>query len=80
MSTIPIPTAASAGTRQEYSHYDNRAIRNWFNVIYFPAKVAERPATMYVDTPLDSDGNVFQAGKTYKLTVPEGYENNWIST
>ncbi len=51
--------------------YDNRAIRNWFNVIYLPAKVAERPATMYVDTPLDSDGNVFQAGKTYKLTVPE---------
>jgi len=51
--------------------YDNRAIRNWFNVIYFPARVAERPATMYVDTPLDSDGNVFQAGETYRLTVPE---------
>jgi hypothetical protein len=51
--------------------YDNRAIRNWFNVIYFPAKVAERPATMYIDTPLDKDGNVFQAGKTYKLTVPK---------
>ena len=51
--------------------YDNRAIRNWFNVIYFPAKVAERPATMYIDTPLDSDGNVFQAGKTYKLNVPK---------
>ena len=51
--------------------YDNRAIRNWFNVIYLPAGVAERPATMYVDTPLDSDGNVFQAGKTYKLNVPE---------
>jgi hypothetical protein len=51
--------------------YDNRAIRNWFNVIYLPAKVAERPATWYIDTPLDSDGNVFQAGKTYKLTVPE---------
>ncbi|MEP2784729.1 MAG: DUF1214 domain-containing protein [Pseudoruegeria sp.] len=50
--------------------YDNRAIRNWFNVIYFPAGVAEVPATMYVDTPLDSDGNIFQAGKTYKLTVP----------
>ena len=51
--------------------YDNRAIRNWFNVIYLPAGVAERPATMYVDTPLDSDGNVFQAGKTYKLNVPK---------
>ncbi len=51
--------------------YDNRAIRNWFNVIYFPAKVAEKPATMYIDTPLDKDGNVFQAGKTYKLNVPE---------
>jgi hypothetical protein len=51
--------------------YDNRAIRNWFNVIYLPATVAERPATMYVDTPLDSDGNVFQAGKTYKLIVPK---------
>jgi len=51
--------------------YDNRAIRNWFNVIYFPAKVAERPATMYIDTPQDKDGNVFQAGKTYKLTVPK---------
>ena len=51
--------------------YDSRANRNWFNVIYFPAKVAERPATMYVDTPLDKDGNLFEAGKTYKLTVPE---------
>ncbi len=51
--------------------YDNRAIRNWFNVIYLPAKVLERPATMYVDTPLDKDGNVFEAGKTYKLTVPK---------
>jgi hypothetical protein len=51
--------------------YDNRAIRNWFNVIYFPAKVAERPATVYVDTPLDKDGNVLQAGKTYKLNVPK---------
>jgi hypothetical protein len=51
--------------------YDSRAIRNWFNVIYLPAKVAERPATMYVDTPIDKDGNVFQAGKTYKLTVPK---------
>lgn len=40
-------------------------------MIYFPAKVAERPATMYIDTPLDKDGNVFQAGKTYKLTVPK---------
>ena len=51
--------------------YDNRAIRHWFNVSYFPAGVAERPATMYIDTPLDSDGNVFQAGKTYKLNVPK---------
>lgn len=51
--------------------YESRAIRNWFNVIYFPAKVAERPATMYVDTPLDKDGNLFEAGKTYSLTVPE---------
>ena len=51
--------------------YDNRAIRNWFNVIYLPAKVLERPATMYVDTPLDKDGNVFEAGKMYKLTVPK---------
>ncbi len=51
--------------------YDNRAIRNWFNVIYLPAKVAERPATMYIDTPLDKDGNIFEAGKTYKLTVPK---------
>lgn len=51
--------------------YDNRAIRNWFNVIYFPRTVAERPATMYVDTPLDKDGNVLRPGKTYKLNVPE---------
>ena len=51
--------------------YDNRAIRNWFNVIYFPAKVAEKPATMYVDTPKDKDGNIFEAGKTDKLTVPK---------
>ena len=55
----------------EVLDYDNRAIRNWFNVIYFPAKVAERPATMYVDTPKDKDGNILEAGKTYKLTVPK---------
>ena len=51
--------------------YDNRAIRNWFNVIYFPRTVAERPATLYVDTPLDKEGNVLQPNRTYKLTVPE---------
>jgi hypothetical protein len=56
---------------EEILDYDNRAIRNWFNVIYFPAKVAERPATMYVDTPKDKDGNILEAGKTYALTVPK---------
>jgi len=65
------PNRGFSWDMDEILDYDNRAIRNWFNVIYFPATVAERPATMYVDTPKDADGNELEAGKTYKLTVPK---------
>ncbi|QEG34284.1 DUF1254 domain-containing protein [Bythopirellula goksoeyrii] len=51
--------------------YDMRAVRPWFSAIYFPAKVAEKPATMYIATMRDADGNLFEAGKTYSLTVPK---------
>ena len=51
--------------------YDNRAVHPWFTAIYFPAKVAPRPATMYLATARDKDGNLFKAGQTYALTVPK---------
>ena len=51
--------------------YDNRAIHPWFTAIYFPAKVTARPPTMYLATARDKDGNLFEAGKTYRLTVPK---------
>jgi hypothetical protein len=51
--------------------YDSRSSRNWFNVIYLPTKAAKRPATMYLAGVSDKDGNLFEAGKTYKLTVPK---------
>lgn len=51
--------------------YDMRAVRPWFSAIYFPAKVTERPATMYVSTMHDKNGDLLEAGKTYSLTVPK---------
>jgi len=51
--------------------YDMRAVRPWFSAIYFPNKVAEKPATMYIATMHDGDGNLMEAGKTYSLTVPK---------
>jgi hypothetical protein len=51
--------------------YDNRSVHPWFTAIYFPNKVTKRPPTMYLATARDKDGKLFQAGKTYALTVPE---------
>ena len=51
--------------------YDRRAVRPWFSAIYFPAKVADKPATMYVGTMSDANGDLLEAGKTYSLTVPK---------
>ena len=54
----------------ELVDYDMRAVRPWFSAIYFPGKVAEKPATMYVSTLHDENGKLLEAGKTYSLTVP----------
>jgi len=51
--------------------YDMRAVRPWFSAIYFPAKVADKPPTMYIATMRDADGNMLEAGETYSLTVPK---------
>lgn len=51
--------------------YDNRSIHPWFTAIYFPAKVTPTPPTMYLATARDKDGNLFEVGKTYALTVPK---------
>ncbi|MGB5337882.1 MAG: DUF1214 domain-containing protein [Gammaproteobacteria bacterium] len=51
--------------------YDNRSVHPWFTAIYFPNKVTARPPTMYLATARDKDGNLFEAGKTYALTVPK---------
>ena len=51
--------------------YDMRAVRPWFSAIYFPAKVAAKPPTMYIATMRDANGDLFEAGKTYSLTVPK---------
>ena len=50
--------------------YDNRSVHPWFTAIYFPNKVTAKPPTMYLATERDKSGNLFQAGKTYVLTVP----------
>lgn len=42
-------------TNPDLVDYDMRAVRPWFSAIYFPAKVAEKPATMYL-------GPLHQAG------------------
>ena len=51
--------------------YEKRGIRPWFTATYFPSKVAKRPATMYIATTNDKDGNLLEAGKNYALTVPK---------
>ena len=55
----------------EMLDYDNRSVHPWFTAIYFPAKVTKRPPTMYLATARDKEGNLFEAGKTYALTVPK---------
>ena len=51
--------------------YDNRSVHPWFTAIYFPTKVTAKPPTMYLATARDKDGKLFEAGKTYALTVPK---------
>jgi hypothetical protein len=51
--------------------YDNRAVRNWFNLVYIPNKIAARPTSMYLTTTTDKEGKLLAAGKTYKLTIPK---------
>ena len=55
----------------ELLDYEMRAVRPWFTATYFPNKVAEKPSTMYISALRDKAGNLFEAGKTYKLTVPK---------
>lgn len=54
-----------------YLDYETRATRPWFSATYFPSKVADKPATMYIATMRDQDGDLLEAGKTYSLTVPK---------
>lgn len=49
----------------------SRARHPWFTAIYLPRQLAEKPVTMYLVTSTDSEGKLFEAGKTYSLTVPK---------
>ena len=61
---------------------DNRALNPWFTGIVIPKKMAKRPATMYLLTTADENGNIFEAGKTYSLTIPKNVpaERFWSLT
>lgn len=37
---------------------------------YVPAQLSDNPATQYLCTMADADGNLLQAGKTYRVDVP----------
>ena len=43
----------------------------YFPGTMYPAKIAARPATIYMGTLADAHGNPFQAGKNYKVTLPK---------
>jgi hypothetical protein len=50
--------------------YDNRS--DMFHAgTYYPKKIPERSATVYLSPFRDRDGNPVAAGKTYKLNVPK---------
>ncbi len=49
---------------------DDRAVM-YHPGTYYPQRIEERPATMYMVSMADSKGRPLQAGKTYKLNVPK---------
>jgi len=49
---------------------DSRAAHPYHWGTYFPNKMTERPATVYLGVTKDKDGNELQAGKTYSVTIP----------
>ena len=49
---------------------DPRAV-HYFYGIYWPKKLSKQPATQYLMAMADKDGNVLEAGKSYKLTLPK---------
>jgi hypothetical protein len=44
---------------------------HYFYGIYWPKKLSKQPATQYLMAMADKDGNDFEAGKAYKLTLPK---------
>jgi len=69
-----VPTDPAGGFKwdlEDMVDYDRRAVHPWFNAIFFPPVVKKRPTTMYLVTSRDVNGAVFEAGKTYSLTVPK---------
>lgn len=68
-----VPTDPDRGFKwdlEDMVDYDLRAVHPWFNAIMFPPVVAERPTNIYLVTGRDENGELFEAGKTYSLTVP----------
>lgn len=49
---------------------DARA-RQYFPFTFLPAKIAERPAVMYLGALADAKGKSFVGGKTYRITIPK---------
>jgi hypothetical protein len=48
---------------------DNRADRYYIGT-YYPKKIGPKPATQYLFSLADKNGNELQAGKTYSFTMP----------
>jgi len=55
---------------EDLINIDKRSDR-FFIGTFYPKKVGPKPATYYLISPRDKDGNQLKAGKTYSLTIPK---------
>jgi hypothetical protein len=51
--------------------YDSRAVM-YHSGTYFPQRLPDRPATVYLSAMADSEGRPLAGGATYRLRVPKG--------
>jgi hypothetical protein len=67
---LPDPNGGFAWETDTAVLYDNRSDM-YHPGTYYPQKVTAKPATVYLASMADKEGQPLAAGKTYKLTVPK---------
>ena len=68
--TFVLTSMLAMGLSLTIKQIDPRGI-HYFYGIYWPKKLSKQPATQYLMAMADKDGNILEAGKSYKLTLPK---------